>query len=283
MSTRFYGRAEESATSILNAFRNPSGLPPALAPIFIHRRDNVPCRAWSWSNQLLVAIHGHSDARGIRQWNECGRFVRKGQHGFPILVPLTKRCEQQNEQTGQTEERFAVYGFKHAIVFGLGQTDGEQLPPVDPEVSAWIESLPLLDVAREWGLSVEAYNGRMGAAQGRYRHGHSIALGVENLATWAHEMIHAADDRLGQLTERGQHWRSECVAELGGAVLLQCIGRPADSDMGGCWEYVEAYCRDGGIEPIMACQRVLKRTCEAVALVLDTAETLAGAGMLATA
>ena len=47
------------------------------------------------------------------------------------------------------------------------------------------------------------------------RRGASIALGVENLSTWAHEFIHAADDRLGHLTENGQHWRAEAVAELG--------------------------------------------------------------------
>ncbi len=168
----------------------------------------------------------------------------------------------------------ALYGFKHAIVFGLAQTDGEPLPPPDPTVTGWIESLPLLDVAREWGLSVEAYNGRQGAALGKYRRGQSVVLGVENLSTWAHEMIHAADDRLGSLTELRQHWRSETVAELGGATLLTVLGLDADADLGGCWEYVERYAADAGIEPVSACQRVLKRTCDAVALILDTAETL---------
>jgi len=166
-------------------------------------------------------------------------------------------------------------------VFGLSQTDGEPLPPPDPEVCQWIESLPLFDVAREWGLSVEAYNGRAGAALGKYRHGQSIALGVENHSTWAHEMIHAADDRLGRLTERGQHWRSETVAELCGAVLLAILGHDHDADLGGCWEYVTAYSKDAGIEPLTACQRVLKRTCDAVALILDTAENLAESSAVA--
>ena len=88
-------------------------------------------------------------------------------------------------------------------------------------------------------------------------------------------MIHAADDRLGNLTERGQHWRSETVAELGGAILLECLGMPYDADLGGCWDYVSAYASRSKIEPVAACQRVLKRTCDAVALILDTAESLA--------
>ncbi len=275
MTVRFYGKAEAAAKAILDAFQDPQELPNALAPVFIRRKDNVPCRAWSWSNQLITAIHGHADARGFRQWQEVGRHVKKGERGFPILVPLTKRIEQTDAETGEKSERVAVVGFKHAIVFGLSQTDGEPLPPPDPDVCQWIESLPLLDVACEWEISVEAYNGRTGAALGKYRHGQSIALGVENLSTWAHEMIHAADDRLGKLTERGQHWRSETVAELGGAVLLAILGHDHDADLGGCWDYVTAYAKDAGIEPLVACQRVLKRTCDAVALILDTAESLA--------
>ncbi len=52
------------------------------------------------------------------------------------------------------------------------------------------------------------------------------------------------------------------------------LGHDAESDRGGCWEYVKHYAETVKIEPVTACQRVLKRTCDAVALVLDTAETL---------
>ncbi len=270
---RYYGQAEQAASRIMAAFQ-VGNLPQALAPIFIMRRDHVPCRAWSWSNQLLVALCGHSDARGVRQWQAAGRCVRKGEKGFAILVPLVKKSEQNNTKTGEKEERSYLCGFKHSIVFGLEQTEGAELPPADPAVTAWLDNLPLVEVAKSWGLSVEAYSGRPGAPQGKYRLGHSIALGVENLSTWAHELLHAADDRLGTLVERGQHWRSEVVAELGGAILLEMMGLPEAADRGGCWSYVAAYAHDGGLEPISACQRVLKRTCDAVALVLDTAEVL---------
>jgi len=274
---RYHGQAEQAASRILAAFQ-AGNLPQALAPIFIRRRDNVPCRTWSWSNQLLVALCGHSDARGYRQWEAVGRHVMKGQKGLPILVPLLKRTERKNGETGEKEERSYLCGFRHSIVFGLDQTAGAELPPADPAIANWLDTLPLVDVARSWGLSVEAYSGRTGAAQGKYRLGHSIALGVENLSTWAHELLHAADDRLGKLVERGQHWRSETVAELGGAILLEMLGLPEAADRGGCWNYVAAYARDGGFEPITACQRVLKRTCDAVALILDSAEALRAEG-----
>ena len=270
---RFYRKAASAATQILEAFRT-GNLPQALAPIFIHRKDNVPCRAWSWSNQLLVALAGHGDARGYRQWQEVGRQVKKGERSFSILVPIIHKRTKENAQTGEEEEYSYVAGFTSAPVFGLDQTEGDPLPPPDPEVTGWLDKLPLAEVAKQWGLSVDAYNGQPGAPLGKYRGSQGIALGVKNLSTWAHEMCHAADDRLGHLKERGQHWRSETVAELGGAILLEILGYQQEADRGGCWNYVKAYAEDAGIEPITACQRALKRTCDAVALILDAAEGL---------
>jgi len=273
--TRFYRQAESAAARILEAFQT-GNVPKALAPIFVQRKDDVPCRAWSWSNQLLVALGGHSDARGYRQWQQVGRHVRKGQKAFHILVPMVGKRTDKDPETGEEQDRTFVRGFTSAPVFGLSQTDGDPLPPPDPAIAQWLESLPIREVAESWGLSIDAYNGQPGRALGKYRHGSSIALGVENLSTWAHELVHASDDRLGQLQERGQHWRSETVAELGGAVLLEVLGYETESDRGGCWEYVQSYASDAGIEPITACQGALKRTCGAVALILDTAEALAG-------
>lgn len=245
----FRRRAQEVADTILEAFHEGT-LPKALAPVFIHRMDNVPCRSWSWSNQLMVAIHGYADARGYRQWQEVGRHVQKGQKSFPILVPMCKRKKIEDKATGEEQTRTCIYGFTSAPVFGLNQTEGDPLPPPDPKVMAWLDSLPLVDVARSWGLTVAAYNGQKASYLGYYKHGQAIAMGVENLSTWAHELCHAADDQLGNLKERGQHWRSETVAELGGAILLETLGHDTDSDLGGCWKYVAAYAKKADISPV---------------------------------
>src|SRR5689334_12086344 len=102
MSTHFYGRADEAAKRILSLFQS-GDVPAALAPIFIRRADNAPCRAWSWNNQLLRALAGYDDARGFRQWEEVGRHVNKGERGFPILVPCTVKRTITDEQTGETK------------------------------------------------------------------------------------------------------------------------------------------------------------------------------------
>ena len=272
---QFYGKAECAAKQILAAFQ-AGNLPQALAPIFVHRHDNLPMRSWSWHNQLLCVLGCCSDARGFRQWEQVGRHVIKGEHARTfILVPCT-RTQTGTDDSGQETKRTRLYGFKAQAVFDLAQTEGADLPAVfDPDTAQWLAKLPLRDVAESWGLSVDAYNGQSAKAIGWYRPGQAIALGVQNLATWAHELVHAADDRLGQLSERGQHWRSEIVAELGSATLLVAMGYALEADTGGAWQYISAYAGDAQIEPITACTRVLKRTCDAVALILDTAQKLA--------
>ena len=113
---------------------------------------------------------------------------------------------------------------------------------------------------------------RVGAA-GYYQPGRSIALGVENLATWAHELVHAADDRRGEL-QNGAKIDREIVAELGGAVLLRCLGHQHDADLGGCWQYVERHAKANNRSALTVCEALLRRTCEAVAVILDTADEL---------
>src|SRR5439155_14058117 len=100
----FFGKAAEAAAAIIRAFENPNGLPGPLATMFIRRRDTVPCRKWSWRNQLLVALAGHTDARGFRQWQEVGRWVSKGERSFQILAPILRTV--RDEQTA--EERQVV-------------------------------------------------------------------------------------------------------------------------------------------------------------------------------
>jgi hypothetical protein len=266
----FYGHAEAAAQKILRAFEDANSLPKPLAQVFIRRKDSPHCRKWSWANQLLVILNGFTDARGFRQWQEAGRCVRKGEKAFHIFGPIKKQL--LDKETG--EEKSIVVGFKGLAVFGYEQTEGKPLPTSDPGIEEWIESLPLRDVAKRWGIAVGTFDGKEGGFLGRYLHGEAIELGVKNLSTWAHELVHAADDKNGSLKKKGQHWSSETVAELGGAVLLEILGFKQEADLGGCWQYVQSYAQAAKIGVTEACLRVLDRTCAAVGLILDTAEQM---------
>lgn len=271
---KFYGQAEVVATRILEAFENNT-LPKALAHVFIiAKNEAVPCHAWSWSNRLAVALAGFDDARGFKQWKAVGRSVKKGQKAFPILVPLMKKITECDDAGNEKSGSF-LYGFKSAAVFGLEQTEGEPLATGDDNTDAFIESLPMLEVAQAWGITVRAIDGRGARFAGQYDKRGSITLCVENLSTWAHELIHAADDRnIAGGLKGGQRLDQEVVAELGGAILLELLGHEVDADRGGCWDYVKHYAEKSGKEPLSVCQSLLNRTCEAVALILATAETL---------
>ena len=264
---RYYGKAEDAARRILQAFQD-GDIPEKMAWVFLSQGD-IPCRKWSIANQMMVALMGYSDARGFRQWQDVGRYVKKGETGFPILVPLTKKVKDTDNK-GKETESVHLYGFKSAIVFGLEQTDGKPMEYVDRN-RQFLESLPLIDVAQKWGIKVQVDPSILArGAAGTYS-GKSITLAVGNLLTWVHELIHAADERKQGKLKSGQHWDQEIVAELGGAVLLECLGFSQESNRGRVWEYASAYARKADLELVEACQKLLKRICEAVELVLEEA------------
>lgn len=260
------------AERIVEAFRNPESLPKALAPVFIHRKDDTPCRKWSWQNQLLIALANTCDARGIQQWNAVGRSVKKGAKAIWILAPCLRKVALANDE-GEEVSKQVLYGFRSIPVFAIDDTEGEPISSDDP-YKGWIESLPLFDVAKSWGVTVDTYSHKGSGPLGYYAYGPSheaIKLGVENLSTWAHELVHAADNRLTGLKDA--KWCREIVAELGGCILLECLGQSRDADLGGAFEYISSYAQQAKKEAVSACIEVLGRVCECVKLILETAES----------
>jgi len=151
---RLIGRhAQEVAERIVEAFKQPDRLPAALAPMFIHRKDDVPCRRWSWHNQLIAALSGTTDARGIRQWNEAGRKVKKGTSAIWILAPCLKTVEEEDEDRQRIERRI-LYAFRSVPVFAFEDTEGDPLPKFDDHYETWVKELPLLGVAKVWDITV---------------------------------------------------------------------------------------------------------------------------------
>lgn len=100
-------------------------------------------------------------------------------------------------------------------------------------------------------------------------------LGVENLSTWAHEMVHAADHRIEANKAKMDRAHKEIVAELGGAVLLECLGMSQDADLGGAYQYIQHYAAETKKDTVKVCIEVLDRVCDCVSLILDTAESTA--------
>ena len=268
---KYYGRAEQVAAKIVEAFES-GNLTEPLAQVYITRASSVPMATWSYLNLFTVLIAGCSDARGYKQWLKVGRKVKPGQKAAAyILVPLFGKKEEET-RSGDTREVKFIYGFKGVAVFDIAQTEGDPIEQ-DDSVTNLVDSLPLVEVAHEFGLELVPYNGENKGYAGFYSpSANKIGLGVENLSTWAHELVHAADDRAGNLKERGQHYASETVAELGGAVLLKLLGHDEAADLGGAWAYISSYAKRAGKDPVKICGEVIGRVCEALDLILETAE-----------
>ena len=146
---------------------------------------DIPSSKWSFTNRLLMFLSGTSDARGFRQWRQADRWVKKGTKAFHILVPCFK--EEVDEETG--EETQVLRFFKSASVFRYEDTDGKLLDYCQPE----LPELPLLDRAKEWGISVKAIPGNY-RFRGYYSsNGRHIGLATPEEKTFFHELAHYAD------------------------------------------------------------------------------------------
>jgi hypothetical protein len=264
----YFGKAEGTAQAIIKAFEE-GRVPKAMGNVFIEDASEKHSASYSYLNRFIVAIHGYSDAMGMKQWNKKHqRWVKKGEKAFYILAPVLKKVEDKTTD----EERKICIGFKGVQVFGLEQTTGPEIKQGE-EAQRHLNELPLREVAEKWGLSINAYNGQEDGALGVYSMGNSISVGTKNLSTWAHELAHAADDKNGNLKSRKSDDRAlaEVVAELAGAVLLECIGKPQEADRGGAYEYIKTWAERVNMKPVDACRKVLTRVVDAVSLILEEA------------
>lgn len=272
-------RIKAVAEDILGAFHR-GDVPKAMAQVFIRRRVDVPSRQWSWTNRLIGILRGHIYAAGFRQWRELGRSVKGGERAFYILGPRWVTVDSTADESTKTEDESAgekkkrLAGFLALPVFGYLQTTGDSLPGLEDEPE-FVSGLPLIEVARYWGLSVGTYSASDAPGiLGQFLPGAGIGLGVENLSTWAHELIHAADTLLGN--PRLSKLDAEVVAELGGAILLEVLGQETASDRGGCYEYICRYAESYRSNPLLVCHALLDRTCRCVSFLLEEADRIGG-------
>jgi antirestriction protein ArdC len=80
---------------------------------------------WSQAEERGTTV---SRPAGYRTWQSMGRQVRRGERGYQILAPITRRVTRDDED----EPERVVCGFRVVTVFDLSQTEGEALPDVGP-------------------------------------------------------------------------------------------------------------------------------------------------------
>jgi len=223
---------------------------------------NTPASKWSLLNRTIMFLSGTSDARGFRQWKEAGRYVKKGSRSFTILAP--KFIKKQSENGDEEEPEPILTGFLAVPVFKAEDTEGA---PLDYQ-NIKLPELPLMDLAKEWRISVKAIPGNYRCSGYFSPDRKEIGLASREETVFFHELAHAAHQRiLGEL-KKGQDWKQEIVAELSAAVLCRIVGKTSKY-LGNSFKYIERYATQVSLTPWQGCMRVMADTEKVLSLIMD--------------
>ena len=253
---------------VIDAFKEPDKLATTIA---VTQRWVTPSSKWSISNQMLLAFANTRDARGIQQWNEAERRVKKGTRAIYILVPVTvkKEVEEVIDNTNGTQDTKVTEvpvatTFRPVPVFRVEDTLGwnaekqrwEEMP-----LSYQPRTLPsLMGKAEKWGLQVHYTAMESGYLGGYSPQAGRIRLSSEEPAVFYHELSHAAHHRLmGDEFKNIPKWKKEAVAELAATVLAILYEKDHPAPSKASYNYIAGYAENESNVPKM-CMSVLKET-----------------------
>jgi hypothetical protein len=244
-----HDRVKTVLSHILDRFE-AGDIPQAIAYTMFPRPD-IPSARWSFLNRLVIHLSGTTDARGIRQWNRVGRYIKKGSKAIYILVPrLVKRVDPFHP----VEERVILAGFLAKPVFRVEDTDGE---PLAYQQEHPLPDLPLLDKAKDWGITVSTGSLLLGAYGAFSSASRAILLATPEESVFFHELAHASYERVIEPLRPGQHWDQEIVAELSAQALCHLVGKSPGSNLGNSHAYIDGYAKQAGLTPLAACFRLM--------------------------
>lgn len=85
---------------------------------------------YSARNVLLILAQQPDATRcaSFATWKQLGRWVKKGERGIQIRVPLVSTVETPDPETGEVTVAEILQGFRLGHVFDVAQTDGKPLP-----------------------------------------------------------------------------------------------------------------------------------------------------------
>jgi len=250
-------KVKQALESIVQRFKE-GDIPEAIA-FSIFPIPNIPASRWSLLNRILMFLAGTNDARGFRQWQEVGRYVKKGSKAFTILAPRFIKEQTEDQQEAKT----ILVGFLAVPVFRVEDTEGEPLDYQKIE----LPELPFMEVAKEWGISVKSVPGNYWYFGYFSQERREIGLATEEESVFFHELAHAAHQRiLGEL-KKGQDWKQEIVAELAAVTLCKLIGKTSNH-LGNSYRYISEYAGSANLTPWQGCMRVMSDTEKVLNLIM---------------
>ncbi len=185
---------------------------------------------YSWGNVALILAQRPDATRvaGYHTWLQLHRYVRRGEKGIKIIVPMHRKDKVSNEEQEEVEMGRLFFGT--GTIFDVSQTDGEALPEVEVpvldgteggEVYTGLEHLAVSEgLFVKWNTD-ELPENAMGAYFPKKR---EIvireAAPLQMTKTLAHELAHHFAFRDAEHT-RGEH---EAIAEATAYVVCSHFG-----------------------------------------------------------
>jgi N-terminal domain of anti-restriction factor ArdC len=222
---------------------------------------------YSFGNIVAIARQRPTATRvaGFGTWKEMGRFVKRGEKGIQILAPMIgyrrKNAEaaQSTDMDGSTKPQPTLIGFRAVFVFDVAQTEGEDLPEFEHNISGEVgeQRDRLIDFLAQQNIALE-FNERIAPALG-VSYGGKIALlpgqsKAEEFVTLvhetAHELLHKAERRTFT-TATVRETEAEAVAFIVGQAIGLEMGN-ASSD------YIQMY--NGNATLLAESLEVIQRT-----------------------
>ena len=253
-------RVKQTLNAVLERFK--SGDIPEVVSYAMFPIPDLPSSRWSLLNRTIMFISGTCDARGFKQWQKAGRFVKKGSKALYILVPYFKKVENESDQIS------VITGFGCKAVFRVEDTDGEPLEYQGLELG----EIPLLERAEEWGISVKAIPGSYRYAGYYTASRKEICLASQDECVFFHELAHAGHEKVIGSLKSGQDPLQEIVAQLVAQCLCFLVGKSADKFLGTSYRYIESYAAKMKMSPHKGCLKVIADTEKVLEIILGAGE-----------
>ena len=152
---------------------------------------------YSLGNTILIAMQmpTATHVASFRSWKrDFNRYVRKGERGIEILVPMLVKDRDEDAD----EERRRLVGFRVGHVFDVSQTDGEPLPTLVDEVAGGVERYAAVmgAVRAVSAYPVEFVDDLPEGTNGFFRRGELVAIRegmseAQIVKTALHELAHS--------------------------------------------------------------------------------------------
>lgn len=257
----------EAVENIVQMFTEEK-FPAQLARVLIKRADNdieKPSDRWSILNQLIMLNTGKTtDARTYKQWNEVGRYVKKGAKAFQIIAPIVKKVKTDDDN----EEESRLIGFRGMSVFAVENTEGKEITITDytPQ-HIDINAEKLIRITEKLGCKV-SYLPYGSKVLGTYHPlERKIILRSEDYDVLAHEVGHFLHDLTEGINSVDRN-TAEIIAELTAAVLCEMNGVHGYERQS--FDYIREYSRANDAKAVIkAINKVLATVEKNIAVIID--------------